>query len=82
MWRKIYLIDIGLVKKKNQTGVGEGGGRGGGLRIWKFQWYQRYSMCNFQGLIKKEVKLLRVAKKNNVKFPGGLDFWSRNFQGI
>ena len=30
MWRKIYLIDIGLVKKKNQTGVGEGGGRGGG----------------------------------------------------
>ena len=31
MWRKIYLIDIGLVKKKNQTGVGEGGGRGGGV---------------------------------------------------
>ena len=52
------------------------------MRICKFQWYQRYSMCNFQELIKKEVGLLRVAKKNNVEFPGGLDFWSRNFQEI
>ena len=34
-----------------------------GIRIWNFQEHQRNSMCNFRGLIKKEVEFQRVTKK-------------------
>ena len=50
------------IPEKTQTGGGGGGG-GGGLRIWNFQWYQRNSMWNFQGLIKNKVEFPRVTKK-------------------
>ena len=46
----------------------------GALRKCNFQGYQRNSVYNFQELIKNQVDLPMVTKKNNVEFPGVLVF--------
>ena len=48
--QNIQIRKLGYSRKKKTWRRGEG--RGGWLRIWNFQGYQRNSMWNFQGLIK------------------------------